>query len=286
MYKPPTNSAYLRQPRGWSLALRYLLLVGLSIPFILPFFWMISSALKPDYQILASPPVWWPSPARWQNFPEALTVLPFGRFAANTLIITVATIIGHLLSCSIVAYGFARLQAPGKSFLFLLMLSTLMLPYPVTMVPLFILFSTLGLVNTFWPLILPAFFGNAFYIFLLRQSFLQIPPELEDAAHIDGANTWQLLRYVILPLSIPALATVTIFTFQASWNDFLGPLVFLHDQSKYTLMLGLSFFRGAYNIQWAYLMASSLVVVVPVIILYFMAQKAFMEGLTVGAVKS
>ena len=140
--------------------------------------------------------------------------------------------------------------------------------------------------NTFWPLILPAFFGNAFYIFLLRQSFLQIPPELEDAAHIDGANTWQLLRYVILPLSIPALATVTIFTFQASWNDFLGPLVFLHDQSKYTLMLGLSFFRGAYNIQWAYLMASSLVVVVPVIILYFMAQKAFMEGLTVGAVKS
>ena len=177
-----------------------------------------------------------------------------------------------------VAYGFARLQAPGKGFFFVLLLSTLMLPYPVTMVPLFIIFSKLGLINSFVPLILPTFFGNAFYIFLLRQSFKQIPPDLEDAARMDGAGTLQVLWNVILPLSRPALATVAIFTFQAAWNDFLGPLIFLHDQSLYTLQLGLSLFRGAYNVQWAYLMAASLVVTLPVIAIFFFAQRSFIEG--------
>lgn len=153
-----------------------------------------------------------------------------------------------------------------------------MLPYPVTMVPLFIIFSKLGLINNFIPLILPAFFGNAFYIFLLRQSFKQIPADLEDAARMDGATTFQVLRNVILPLSRPALATVAIFTFQAAWNDFLGPLIFLHDQSLYTLQLGLSLFRGAYNVQWAYLMAASLVITLPVIAIFFIAQKSFIEG--------
>ncbi len=152
---------------------------------------MVSSALKPNYEIFAFPPVWWPSQPRWENYPEALTVLPFARFGLNTLIIAVWTIIGHLLSCTVVAYGFARLRAPGKGFFFLVLLATLMLPYPVTMVPLFI-FSALGWINSFLPLIVPAFFGNAFYIFLLRQSFKQIPPELEDAARIDGAGTLQI----------------------------------------------------------------------------------------------
>ena len=161
----------------------------------------------------------------------------------------------------------------------MLLLSTLMLPYPVTMVPLFIIFSQLGLVNSFLPLILPTFFGNAFYIFLLRQSFKQIPPDLEDAARIDGAGTLQILWNVILPLSRPALATVAIFTFQAAWNDFLAPLIFLHDQSKYTLMLGLSFFRGAYTVNWAYLMATSLVVTLPVIVLFFFTQREFIQGI-------
>ncbi len=200
--------------------------------------------------------------------PPALTALPFGRFAVNTLIIALSSIIGHLLSCSLVAYGFARLRAPGKGFLFVLLLSTLMLPYPVTMVPLFIIFSKLGWINTFLPLIVPAFFGNAFYIFLLRQSFKQIPLDLEDAASMDGANPLQVLVNIILPLSRPALATVAIFTFQAAWNDFLAPLIFLHDQSKYTLTLGLSFFRGGYDVNWAYLMASSLVITLPVILLF------------------
>lgn len=265
-------------PRGWHKVLRYALLVLAGVVFIAPAFWMLSASLKPEYEIFASPPVWWPVQPRWQNFSEALTALPFGRFAVNTLIIALSSIIGHLLSCSVVAYGFARLNAPGKGFFFVLMLSTLMLPYPVTMVPLYIMFSKLGWVNSFIPLILPTFFGNAFYIFLLRQSFKQIPPDLEDAAKMDGAGTLQVLWNIILPLSRPALATVAIFTFQAAWNDFLAPLIFLHEQSKYTLMLGLSFFRGTYQVNWAYLMASSLVVTLPLIVLFFFAQRSFIQG--------
>jgi len=265
--------------RGWRKWLRYTLLVILSVIFLAPVFWMISSSLKPEYQIFAIPPIWLPDPPRWANYQEALTSLPFGRFAINTLIIALGTVIGHLISCSIVAYGFARLQAPGKDFLFILLLSTLMLPYPVTMVPLYIIFSNLGWVNSFSPLIVPAFFGNAFYIFLLRQAFKQIPTELEDAAHMDGANFLQILRYVILPISTPALATVAIFSFQAAWNDFLAPLIFLHDQSKYTLQLGLSFFRGSYTVNWAYIMATSLVITLPVIVIFFLFQKAFIEGI-------
>ncbi len=266
------------QPKRWGKVLRYGLLAAAALLFLAPAAWMLSSSLKPDYEIFASPPVLWPAAPRWQNYSEALTSLPFGRFTINTLIIAVSSIVGHLLSCSVVAYGFARLRAPGKGFFFILLLSTLMLPYPVTMVPLYIIFSRLGLVNSFAPLILPTFFGNAFYIFLLRQSFKQIPADLEDAARIDGANTLQVLRSIILPLSRPALATVAIFTFQAAWNDFLAPLIFLHDQSLYTLQLGLSLFRGAYNVQWAYLLASSLVVTLPVIALFFFAQRSFIEG--------
>jgi len=266
-------------------AVVYLLLCLAALVFVLPLFWMLSSSLKPEWQVLAAPPVWIPNPPRWANYPEALTYLPFGRYALNTLIISVGAIIGHLLSCTIVAYGFARLTAPGKGFFFALLLSTLMLPYPVTMVPLFALFNQLGWIDTFLPLIVPAFFGNAFYIFLLRQFFLTLPPELEDAAHIDGANTLQILLHVILPISTPALATVVIFTFQASWNDFLQPLIFLQDQSRYTLTLGLNFFRGSFQVRWSYLMAVSLVVVLPVILVFFFAQRLFIEGIAMTGIK-
>jgi ABC-type glycerol-3-phosphate transport system permease component len=244
---------------------------------------MVSSALKPSFAIFASPPVWWPDDPQWSNFPEALAALPFGRFALNTVFIAGFTILGHLLSCSVIAYGFARLKAPGSKFFFMLMLATLMLPYPVTMVPLYIIFSRLGWVNSFLPLIVPAFFGHPFYIFLLRQTFRQIPKDLEDAAVMDGAGTLQVLWNIILPLARPALATVAIFTFQAAWNDFLAPLIFLHDQRKYTLMLGLSFFRGSYEVNWAYLMASSLVISLPVILVYFLAQRQFIQGLAVNS---
>ena len=272
-------------PRGGRRVLRYGVLALVAVLFLLPLFWMLASSLKPEYQMFASPPVWWPASPRWENYSEALTQLPFDRFAVNTVIIAIGSVIGNIVSCTIVAYGFARFRARGRNALFLILLSTLMLPYPITMVPLFIMFVRIGWINTFWPLIVPTFFGNAFYIFLLRQFFLQIPPDLEDAAKLDGASAPQILRYVVLPLSKPALATVAVFAFQSSWNDFLGPLIFLQDQSKYTLMLGLSFFRGSTEVNWAYLMATSLVIVVPIVILYFIAQRAFTESISFGGLK-
>ncbi len=256
------------------------LLVAGAAVFLLPLLWMVSSSLKPEYQILAVPPRWLPWPPRWQNYPEALTYVPFGRYALNTLLITGLTIIGHLLSCTVVAYAFARLRAPGRETLFVLVLATMMLPYPVTMVPLYVLFNWLGWTNSFLPLTVPAFFGSPFYIFLLRQFFMTIPLDFEDAARLDGANTLQIIRYVMVPMAMPAMATVAIFTFQATWNDFLGPLIYLHDQSLYTVTLGLNFFRSTYDVNWAYLMAASLVTMLPVILVFFAAQKLFIKGVT------
>lgn len=263
----------------------YVLLVSMSALFLLPLFWMISSALKPNYQVMAFPPVWIPNPPKWSNFREALTYVPFGRFSINTVIIALGTIVGTVLSCTVVAYGFARLRAPGKNALFVVLLATMMLPYPVTMIPLYVEFNTVGWVNTFLPLIVPAFFGVPFYIFLLRQFFMGIPTEFEDAARIDGANTPQILWHVILPMSKPALATVAILTFQSTWNDFLPPLIYLHDQSKYTISLGLNFFRSTYTINWAYLMAASLVTMLPVVLLFFFAQRLFIQGITLTGIK-
>ncbi|HMR66635.1 MAG TPA: carbohydrate ABC transporter permease [Anaerolineae bacterium] len=279
------------QPIGWATRRKAsqiaatMLLVGGAIIFLIPFVWMVSSSLKPNYEIMAVPPTLWPSELRWSNYVEALTYVPFDRYALNTMIIAVVTIIGHLFSCTLIAYGFARLRAPGRDALFVVVLATMMLPYPVTMVPLYMLFNALGWINTFLPLTVPAFFGSPFYIFLLRQFFLTLPRELEDAAHIDGANPPQILWHVILPLSLPALATVSIFTFQTAWNDFLPPLIYLHDQRLYTVSLGLNFFRSTYDINWAYLMAASLVTMLPVVIVFFLAQRLFIEGITFSGIK-
>ncbi|MBC8159830.1 MAG: carbohydrate ABC transporter permease [Roseiflexaceae bacterium] len=246
---------------------------------------MLSSSLKPNYQIFAVPPQLLPRPPRWENYREALTFLPFGRYALNTLLISAIVIVGHLLSCTVVAYAFARLRAPGRDTLFLVVLATMMLPYPVTMVPLYVLFRTLGWVNTILPLAVPAFFGSPFYIFLLRQFFLGVPPELEDAARIDGAGTARIIWHVILPLSLPALATVAIFTFQATWNDFLPPLIYLQNPQSYTITLGLQFFRSSYTTNWAYLMAASLVTMLPVIAVFIAAQRLFIEGISLTGLK-
>jgi ABC-type glycerol-3-phosphate transport system permease component len=271
---------------GAGLAVRYLLLGIVGFLFLAPLYWLVASSLKPEYAVFARPPIWFPVPPRWANYSEALTFLPFGRYAINTVLIAVWSVVGHVISCTVVAYGFARLNAPGKNFLFILLLATLMLPYPVVMIPQYLIFSQLDWVNTFLPLIIPTFFGNAFYIFLLRQFFLQIPPDLEDAAQMDGANIFQIIFFVILPLARPAMATVAIFTFQFAWNDFLAPLIFLQDQSTYTLMLGLSFFRSSFQVNWAYLMAASLTVALPVILLFFFAQREFIEGISIGGVKA
>jgi multiple sugar transport system permease protein len=192
---------------------------------------------------------------------------------------------GHSVSAPLIPSGVARGPAPGRDTLFLVVLATMMLPYPVTMVPLYMLFNALGWVNSFLPLTVPAFFGSPFYIFLLRQFFLTIPRDYEEAARLDGASTLQVIRYVIVPLSVPALATVAIFTFQASWNDFLGPLIYLHDQSRYTVTLGLNFFRSTYDVNWAYLMAASLVTMLPVIAVFFLAQRLFIEGISLTGVR-
>jgi len=272
-----------------SAIVRRLIVYGLlgagSLVFLLPLIFMISSSLKPDYQVFDFPPRLIPNPAAWQNYPQALTYVPFGRFALNTLIIAVGAIIGNLLSCTLVAYGFARLRAPGREALFMLMLATMMLPYPVTMIPVYIIFKTLRWVNTFLPLIAPAFFGSPFYIFLLRQFFLNIPRELEDAALIDGASRLQILYRIIIPLAMPALAAIAIFNFQGVWNDFLPPLLYLHDRSKYTIALGLNFFRSTYNVRWGYLMAACVVTMLPVVVVFFLAQKQFIEGISVSGLK-
>jgi ABC-type glycerol-3-phosphate transport system permease component len=225
------------QRNVWNLIV-YVLLIAGSLMFLLPLFWAFSSSFKSDYQVLEYPPRWIPDPIVWQNYPEAMKYVPFGRFALNTLIIAAGAITGNLLSCTLIAYGFARLQAPGKKFLFIVMLSTMMLVDPVRIIPMYIEFKALRWIDTFLPLIVPAFFGSPFYIFLLRQFFMNIPKELEDAAFIDGANRLQILWLVILPVSKPALAAIAIFNFQGVWNDFLYPLVFLHKQTNYTIALG------------------------------------------------
>ncbi len=271
--------------RGFWNAVAYAMLIAGSLMFILPLIFALSSSFKTNGQIMEIPPRWIPNPFHWQNYPEALTYIPFGKYTLNTLIIAAGAITGNLLSCTIIAYGFARLKAPGKNFFFILMLSTMMLVEPVRIIPIYIIFSKLGWVNSFLPMIVPAFFGSPFYIFLLRQFFMGIPRELEDAAFIDGANRLQILWRIILPNAKPALAAVAIFNFQGVWNDFLYPLVFLHNQNNYTIALGLSFFRSTYSVQWGYLMAASVVALLPMVIIFFLAQKTFIEGISFSGIK-
>lgn len=272
------------QRREWrtrlSTGVTYLLLTGLGFLFALPFLWMVTSSLKVEADIWNYPPTWIPEPVMWTNYPEALELMNFSRLLRNTVLITGVNMIGTLLSCTWVVYGFARFKFPGRDFLFLLLLTTMMLPAQVTMIPLFILFRELNWLNTFFPLIVPAFFGNAFFIFLLRQFFMTIPTELDDAAKIDGCSYVGIWWRILLPLSKPALATVAIFTFIGTWNDFLLPLIYLNDQNKFTLTLGLATFRGLYDTQWGYLMAASIVVLLPCLVVFFLAQRSFVEGIT------
>ncbi len=263
----------------------HICLLGLGVTFLFPFIWMLSTALKPEAQIFKWPPEWIPEQFIWSNFPEALTFVPFDLYIKNTLLICFWTIVGTTISSAIVAYGFSRIQWPGRNALFLVMLSTMMLPYQVVMIPLFIIFKQIGWVGSFKPLIVPAFFGNAFFIFLLRQFFLTIPHELSDAARIDGCSEFRIFWQVIVPLAKPALATVALFTFMGSWNDFLGPLIYLNDESMYTISLGLQQFTGQYGTRWGMLMAASTVATLPIIILFFFTQKTFIQGISTTGLK-
>jgi multiple sugar transport system permease protein len=258
----------------------YTLLISLSVLFILPFLWMVSTSLKQQQDVFSYPPSFFPNSFEWRNYIAGWTILPFTTFLINSLIVTFSNVIGNLISCSLVAFGFARLQARGRNVLFLMLLATLMIPREVTIVPRFLLFSQLGLVNTLWPLILPAWFGYAFFIFLLRQFFMSIPRELDDAARIDGASSLRILTSIILPLSGPALATVAIFAFIGNWTNLLDPLIYLRSTELYTLALGLNLFRGVNFTQFNLLMAVSIITLIPVLVTFFLSQRIFVQGVT------
>jgi ABC-type glycerol-3-phosphate transport system permease component len=263
----------------------YVMLTGLGILFSLPFFWMVSSSLKIEARIWVYPPEWIPDPVMWSNYPEALKQMDFGRLLANTAFLTGVGTLFVVISSSWITYGFARFQFPGRNALFAILLSTMMIPGQVTMIPTFILFRELNWLNTYKPLLVPALFGSPFYIFLLRQFFMTIPTELDEAAKIDGCSYIGIWWRILLPLTKPALATVSVFSIIYGWNDFLWPLIVLNDESKFNLSLGLSTFRGVYQVKWSYLMAASVVTLLPCIALYFFAQRYIIEGVTLTGLK-
>lgn len=263
----------------------HLILMGLSLIFTIPFFWLLSTSLKPPEQLFRLPPEWLPDPFMWSNYARATTFIPFFRYFGNTLYITLFNVVAILVSCSLVAYGFARIQWPGRDALFMVLISTLMIPGAVTLIPTFIIFRNLGWVGTPNPLTWPAFTGNAFYIFLLRQFFLTIPRELSSAAKIDGASEFQIYWRIILPLARAALAAVALFTFMANWNDFLGPLIYLSDKEQFTLAIGLYGFLSRVRTEWGLLMAASTIMISPVIVLFFFTQRTFIQGITMTGIK-
>ncbi|MBS4200558.1 carbohydrate ABC transporter permease [Bacillus sp. FJAT-49732] len=264
----------------------YILLIAGSIIMMFPFAWLIRSSLMGTAQIFTFPPEWVPRPFVWSNYSESLTIVPFHKYFLNTMTIELFAVSGVLISSTVSAYSFARLRWPGRDIIFACVLSTMMLPYAVTLIPVFMGWKALGAVNTFLPLTVPAWFGGgAFNIFLLRQFFRTIPRELDEAAYMDGASPLKVLITVIIPLSKPAIIVVALFTFIGAWNDFLGPLIYLNDDSKFTLALGLASFKGMYNAQWGYLMAASATIVAPIIVLFFFMQRYFIEGIALTGTK-
>lgn len=295
MKKPPTT--FGRQLGSTLLSskaidrLRLLLIqvfvtLGAVITFI-PVVWMLGGAFKLERNIFLQPPQWIPNPWTWNNFGEAFRLLPFARFAQNTLIIVCVSIIGSFLSNTLIAYGFARKRGRGREVLFFILLSTMMIPTYVTLIPVYVLFSKLKWTNTFLPLIVPSFFGSPFWIFMLRQFFMTIPIELDEAAYIDGANSLQILWGIILPLSKPALATLIIFSFMSSWSDFFGPLLYLTKIDRYTLATGLQLFKGTADYQTRYdlIMAVSTLMALPPLALFAIGQKYFVQGLAMTGLK-
>lgn len=265
-----------------------LLLVGVAIVMI-PFLWMLSTSLKTESDLFTFPPEWIPDPLQWGNYREAWQVLPFDRFLVNTLFMTFLAMFGEILTAAIVAYGFARFRFPGRDVLFIVLLSTMMLPGILTLIPKFIMWRSVDRIDTFSPLTVAAWFvwGPSF-VFLLRQFFLTIPREIEEAAIVDGASVVQVFWQIMLPLVKPALLAIAVLSFQANWNNFEGALIYLSTLEKYPLVLGLQFFGASLSReapQWHLMMAMATMMAAPILLLFFLAQRYFIEGLTVGAVK-
>jgi multiple sugar transport system permease protein len=260
-------------------------LIVLGALFAVPFLWLVSTSLKPPTQLFKLPPEWIPRPFTWSNYSRATTFIPFFLYLKNTLYITIFNVIATLISCSLAAYGFARIRWPGRNLLFMVLVATLMIPYPVTLIPQFLIFRDLGWIGTPNPLTWPALTGNAFFIFLLRQFYLTIPQELSAAAKIDGASELQIYWQIILPLARPALAAVALFTFMNNWNDFLGPLIYLNDKSQYTLAIGLYGFLSRVRTEWGPLMAAATIMIAPIVALFFLTQRTFIQGITLTGIK-
>jgi multiple sugar transport system permease protein len=277
---PPT----VRRRRLLMTVARHAVLIAVAIAFLAPFFFIImTSAMNKDQAVT---PSFWPNPFRWSNYTEVFRRIPFLTYTWNTVQIAVGATIGVVLSCVPVAYALARMRWRGRQLAFVLVLATMMLPYQVTIVPLYIIWVRLHQVGHLTPLILPLFLGDAFSIFLLRQFFLTIPEELSDAARVDGASEWQIMTRVIVPLAKPAIAAVALFQFLYSWNDLFGPLLFVGTNQKlWTLTIALSEFQSRHGVEWNLTMAASILVMLPVIVLFFLAQRVFVEGVTLTGVK-
>ncbi len=282
--QPATSTRGVVRARGQRAAL-YVILIALSVVFLVPLFWLITTSLKTQGDVFANPPVWIPNPLQWSNYAEAGDRAPLGQWLINTATVTGFAVLGNVLTSSLVAFGFARLRFPGRGFLFILLLSTMMLPDVVLLVPQFILFREIGCVDTLLPLIVPSFLGGgAFNIFLVRQFYLTIPRDFDEAARLDGASNWQIWRQIVLPLSTPVLIAVAIFSFVYHWNDFMGPLIYLQSEDVKTLALGLRAFISPVDASWNVSMAASMFLVIPVLVVFFIGQRYFIRGVAMTGI--
>ena len=262
-----------------------IILGGMCCIFIMPYYWMIISSLKSAEEMRAIPPALFPRSLHFEHYLEAVRYIPFFRYTVNSLTIVAFSMAGAVLSNSLVSYGIARIPWAGRKLVFSLVIATMFIPFPVILVALFDIFAKLRLVNSFFPLIIPAWTGGAMHIFMMRQYLLGLPMELSDAGYIDGATEFQIFRIIILPLMRPVIAVVAIFTALNHWNDFMGPLIYIQDQRLYPLSIGLQFFRSQYSVEYSLLMAASTLVVLPVVVIFLCFQRFFIQGITVGALK-
>ncbi len=264
--------------------LLYILLIIIGIVMVVPFLWMISTSLKEQYDAVKIPPVWVPIPPHFENYVQVFTEQPMLQFMLNTLKIVFFVVLGQLFFSSLAAYSFARIRFKGRSVMFFFYIGTLMVPTQVTLIPTYVMFAKANLIDTHFPLILPAFF-SAFGVFLLRQFFISLPKEMEEAAEIDGCNPFTTYWRIMLPLVVPAMLTLGVFTLMNTWNDYMGPLIYLTSPEKYTMTLGIAFFKGIYTTQWNLVMAGSVISVIPILAAYLCAQKYFIEGIAFSGVK-
>jgi len=288
MSSPPVTLRRTRSqwsPVGLGRLLAYLILLLVAVSVAVPFLWMISTSLKNNEAVFAVPPEWLPRPPQWSNYVDVFRVVPFGLFGLNSIKIASLSTLGTLVSCSMAAFAFARLRFPGRGLLFAVLLSVLMVPSQVTLIPVYYVMAQLGWINTHYPLIVPAWFGNAFGIFLLRQFFLTLPQELMDAAKIDGCTPYGVYARIWLPLAKPALVTLAILSFINTWNDFLSPLIYLNDLSMMTLPVGLASFQGLHNSDWGPLMAGAFMACIPMIVLFVVGQRYFVRGIVLSGLK-